>query len=156
MITYTICENANAVYTQANNISLDCDVIFNHLGNTSVRFHATNYDIEPHGVEIYNAVVSGQYGPIAPFEGEVVPNFQANQDPKEIEAINVRMKRNALLEASDGIVMTPDRPLPANTTIDMWKTYRQELRDITKQNTFPTSVTWPKSPSPSIVDVTII
>ena len=30
--------------------------------------------------------------------------------------------------------------------ISNWETYRQALRDITSQETFPTSVTWPNKP----------
>jgi len=53
-----------------------------------------------------------------------------------------RIRRNALLAASDWTQM-PD--VPANTSIK-WATYRQELRDITSQNTFPRIINWPVKP----------
>ncbi len=30
-------------------------------------FCATNHDTEPHGVDLYNRTVAGEFGPIAPF-----------------------------------------------------------------------------------------
>jgi len=53
-----------------------------------------------------------------------------------------RIRRNSLLSASDWTQM-PD--VPANTSIK-WATYRQALRDITSQNTFPKSIIWPVKP----------
>ena len=52
------------------------------------------------------------------------------------------------LEQCDWTVL-PDAPLSTDM-VAKWKTYRQELRDITKQSTFSEavpSVTWPTKPS---------
>jgi len=56
----------------------------------------------------------------------------------------VRAKRNRLLAESDWVVVMHTEngtSIPAE-----WKTYRQELRDITDQSGFPYSVNWPKNP----------
>lgn len=53
----------------------------------------------------------------------------------------VRQKRNALLAASDW-TQVADAPVDQAA----WATYRQELRDITSQATFPSEVTWPVAP----------
>lgn len=55
-----------------------------------------------------------------------------------IEIIN---KRNKLLELSD---WTQVLDTPVNR--DSWVLYRQELRDITKQEQFPFNVIWPTKP----------
>lgn len=61
-------------------------------------------------------------------------------------AASVRAKRNALLDASDK-EMTVDRieREPAEK-VNAWKEYRQELRDITKQEGFPFDVVFPQKP----------
>ena len=53
----------------------------------------------------------------------------------------VRQERNALLAASDW-TQVADAPVDQAA----WATYRQELRDITSQDTFPSEVTWPVAP----------
>ena len=57
-------------------------------------------------------------------------------------AVNdARLKRNQLLIGCDWTQL-PDAPVNA----DVWATYRQELRDITKQLDFPWNIDWPKDP----------
>ena len=56
-------------------------------------------------------------------------------------AVAVREERDALLAATDWM---------GNSDVTMssaWTTYRAALRDITKQEGFPYSVTWPTEPS---------
>jgi hypothetical protein len=64
----------------------------------------------------------------------------------EGEAARVRAKRNTLLIESDVMVL-PDRwavMTPEQQTA--WATYRQALRDITAQSSFPWEVQWPTQP----------
>jgi hypothetical protein len=56
-------------------------------------------------------------------------------------ANDARLKRNQLLIDCDWTQL-PDAPVNA----DVWATYRQELRDITKQLDFPWNIDWPKDP----------
>jgi len=53
----------------------------------------------------------------------------------------VIQERNALLVSSDW-TQVADAPVDQAA----WATYRQELRDITSQETFPNEVTWPVPP----------
>jgi len=57
-------------------------------------------------------------------------------------AHNIRSKRNQLLTDTDWIVI---KSLETNNDFTDWKVYRQELRDITSQPTFP-NVVWPTKP----------
>lgn len=63
------------------------------------------------------------------------------------KAIEVRTERNRLLAESDSMVL-PDRweALTAEQKA-AWTAYRQELRDLTAQSGFPSSVVWPVSPA---------
>jgi hypothetical protein len=63
---FTITTLANPVYSNAEGTGIICDVQFNEISGTH-PFHATSYDPEPHGVQIYNDLIAGKYGPIAAY-----------------------------------------------------------------------------------------
>jgi V8-like Glu-specific endopeptidase len=74
--------------------------------------------------------------------GEAVTKQSAIFDA-ENAAIQIRIKRNKLLTACD---WTQVNDVPVATSAK-WATYRQSLRDITQQTTFPENVTWPVAPT---------
>ena len=59
-------------------------------------------------------------------------------------ATTIRSKRNSLLAETDYLLM-PDYPT-SEEYLKKVKEYRQQLRDITKQDDFPKSVTFPDFP----------
>jgi Phage tail assembly chaperone protein len=59
------------------------------------------------------------------------------------QAATVRQQRNAKLTACDWTQAT-DCPL---TNKADWATYRQALRDLTKESGFPWEITWPTDPN---------
>lgn len=63
------------------------------------------------------------------------------QERVNSQATNVRSERNQKLAESD---WTQVADAPVDKTA--WATYRQALRDISKQSGFPWSVTWPTQP----------
>ena len=71
--------------------------------------------------------------------GPPIPT-QAELDELELEAL--RGERNMKLRESDWMANSDS---PAMT--DAWKTYRQELRDITKTYKSQLGVVWPTEPS---------
>ncbi len=60
-------------------------------------------------------------------------------------AEEIRSQRDTILSESDWIV-TKAKETSTNVPT-AWKTYRQELRDITTQAGFPNTITWPTKPS---------
>lgn len=60
----------------------------------------------------------------------------------EEKSINLRFTRDGKLDTSDWTQM-PDYNGSDKTA---WATYRQALRDVPQQETFPTTVTWPEEP----------
>jgi hypothetical protein len=58
------------------------------------------------------------------------------------ESVKIRQQRDAKLTACDW-TQTSDNPI-ANKTA--WATYRQALRDLTKESGFPWDITWPTKP----------
>lgn len=67
--------------------------------------------------------------------------YEQSDDDK---AANIRAQRDRLLAETDYLLM-PDYPV-AGEDLDALAVYRQALRDITKQETFPQSVAWPDKP----------
>lgn len=59
-------------------------------------------------------------------------------------ATTIRSKRNSLLAETDYLLM-PDYPI-SEEYLSRIKEYRQELRDITKQENFPENVVFPDFP----------
>jgi hypothetical protein len=55
----------------------------------------------------------------------------------------IRVARNEILTQTDWTVL-PDSPV--SSSFNEWKTYRQELRDLTNQKN-PFNLTWPTQPS---------
>jgi hypothetical protein len=56
----------NQIYTNDIGDSINCDVLFQ--GSTDyIPYNATSYDPEPYGVELYNQLVAGDWGPVAPY-----------------------------------------------------------------------------------------
>ncbi len=99
-------------------------------------------------------VTPGDYGDVSGVlatltEAEAAEQFevelQARAD-KEFKnaAAPIIEQRNALLDQSDKYVLE-DFPLTPEKKAE-WRAYRQALRDITLQETFPHSVDWPTSP----------
>lgn len=71
-------------------------------------------------------------------ESKAAEELAAEQDAK---AAQIRAERNAKLSATDW-TQVADSPVDK----DAWAAYRQELRDITNQASFPLEVVWPKDP----------
>jgi hypothetical protein len=65
-------------------------------------------------------------------------------DPVKVakkQSSEIRSERDKLLSASDW-TQVADAPVDQSA----WAIYRQALRDITEQETFPATVTWPEKP----------
>ena len=60
----------------------------------------------------------------------------------EQSAAQIRAQRNALMTQCDWTQLPDVNP----TTAALWVAYRQALRNVTTQPTFPASVTWPTIP----------
>ena len=89
------------------------------------------------------AYIEGEFSDI----DYIVSNGQAVAKPTPIfdadaAAMQIRIKRNKLLAACD---WTQVNDVSASIS-QKWLTYRQTLRDITNQSSFPENVTWPVAP----------
>jgi len=75
-------------------------------------------------------------------EDKVIKFTFAEKDHLADAGVHIRAERDHLIQMSDW------RYLPGNEAYRdaEWYSYRQQLRDITKQAGFPTEVTWPTEP----------
>lgn len=71
----------------------------------------------------------------------IVAEDNSIHDAAPSSAESVRYQRDVLLVRSDW-TQVADAPVDKVA----WATYRQELRDITKQAGFPTDIIWPTKP----------
>lgn len=78
----------------------------------------------------------------------VTPNLEAweawkaeQPDPSILVAEEVRQQRNTLLSETDWTQLN-DAPL-TDEEKEKYRTYRQALRDIPQQESFPEDITWP-------------
>lgn len=74
-------------------------------------------------------------------EEEAIAWLNANTPPDTL-ANTIRQQRDELLSNCDW-TMLDDCPISEEEK-QSWKTYRQELRDITNQPEFPKEVVWPE------------
>jgi len=68
----TIESVTNPIYQNEEKTSIICEVKFAEF-NEPHFFSATAWDNEPHGIEIYNNLKSGQYGEIEPYVPPPLP-----------------------------------------------------------------------------------
>ena len=76
-------------------------------------------------------------------DSEINIRYTVTEFSVEEKANNIRKRRDSLLRHTDNYAYS-DRTMP-----DEIKAYREALRDITDQESFPESVSWPLEPSQS-------
>jgi len=69
-----------------------------------------------------------------------------NEDVRQFNIIQLRIKRDVLLQKCDWVVSISDSSLPQEK-IDEWKVYRQALRDLPSVTEDPENPNWPTPPN---------
>ena len=69
-----------------------------------------------------------------------------NEDVRQFNIIQLRIKRDVLLQKCDWVVSISDSSLPQEN-IDEWKVYRQALRDLPTNTEDPENPNWPTPPN---------
>ena len=104
--------------------------------STNPQFDRATETVEQNGCS-YNADLS-RWETAWTIRDKTAEEIQADADSR---AFDIRTERNSRLAQCDWTQL-PDSPVNSAA----WATYRQELRDLTAQATFPTEVTWPVEP----------
>jgi len=136
---YTVESITDIVYRTEDKKHINCKVKFAEFDEVH-PFTASVTDPEEHGVNIYNDIISGKYGPIADYVPPPPPTTEQLWN-------RVRDRRDALLTQSD-ILVLPDRWATYTTEKQTAvSTYRQALRDLPETQTDPANITWPVPPT---------
>ncbi len=96
-------------------------------------FTANKNDVEEHGRNIFELCAAGQFGKIQDY----------TPPTRQQLSFHIKIKRDTLLNSTDWTQL-PDVP---EETKQKWSVYRQALRDITNQEGYPNTVTWPTEPT---------
>lgn len=124
-------------------------------------FAASANDSEPHGVELFQRAVAGEFGEVQEPTKEMV---QAQVMCRRVELSAVSTAKINLLVADletlqDAVKMglaTPEQSATVahlQAELDAWRLYRVRLAGLDTQQGFPFSVDWPESPAQPFVYV---
>lgn len=120
-----------------------CTILFKGCENP-VEFYCSPNEEDPFQREMYERLMSEQYGPLKD-EGVGLWYHSIPPNQKELEEAALE-KRTKLLVESDYIDLPTTRERVSAEKIAEWETYRQALRDITKQQGYPWDPKWPVKP----------
>lgn len=82
----SIVENiTNPFYIDDIGDRIDCMVKFDSL-NEAIPFTANKHDVEAHGRAIYDALIAGQFGPVAPYVPPPAPPSKTAQSGPTVVA----------------------------------------------------------------------
>jgi hypothetical protein len=127
----------NPKWFNAEQSLIECEVDFVDLVEEYVPFTASPNDIAEHGRNIYQRLVNGDFGSIAPYE---LPPEKTETE----KAFVVRANRDSLLSNLDLVTSNPLRWASySQAEKDQIAVYRQLLLDVPQQSGFPNSVDWP-------------
>lgn len=120
-----------------------CTILFKGCENP-VEFYCSPNEEDPFQREMYERLMSEQYGPLKD-EGVGLWYHSIPPNQKELEEAALE-KRTKLLVESDYIDLPATRERMSAEKIAEWETYRQALRDMTKQQGWPWDPKWPVNP----------
>jgi hypothetical protein len=119
-----------------------CTILFKGCSNP-VKFYASPTEGDSFQREMYERLMSGQFGEVIDGAGAHYITIPPNQTQLESAALE---KRKQLLIETDYTEFPSTRSRMSAEEISKWETYRQALRDITKQQGFPWDPQWPTKP----------
>jgi hypothetical protein len=106
-----------------------------------VPFYAYKTAAEPQRREFWERFNSGEFGEVVFPPADYITHPKTQEELEVIEKAN----RDDKLLKSDWTQTNDSILSPAKKA--EWATYRQQLRDLTKQPTFPYEINWPVQPS---------
>lgn len=112
--------------------------------NFENNFDTVRYEIVEQPVEIQVQEDGSEIAILPRVLKEVTSEVYADKQARYLtgNAIAIREQRDDLLDQTDWTQL-PDSPVDKA----VWAVYRQALRDVTAQESFPQSVVWPTAPA---------
>lgn len=119
-------------------------------GFYSAEIHGENIPADAVEIsqEYYESLLNGQSkGNLITSDKDGAPVLTSPQPPSTDQlATSARAQRDTLLTASDWTQLPDAQASLSPEKKAAWSAYRQALRDITDQATFPQEITWPDKP----------
>ena len=146
-ITSTVMPNKSFEILKSNN---KCTIIFyTNVTSDTIVDGMTGKSITSYNYEKYELETNYKQTLSAQIESNYNKWIQkAKQAEKDTEAQKVRDYRDNLLNACDIKHCNPEKWMAMSDSEKLaWATYKQALRDISTQDGFPYSVTWPILPA---------
>jgi hypothetical protein len=126
----------NPKWVDQAHTTIDLIVRFEEI-DEDLPFHATPYDVEEHGRDIFERAKNGEFGVVAEWTPPTTEEL----------AQQARWKRDTLLQEVDSIVGNPLRWASfSQAQQTAWADYRQALLDVPQQTGFPNTVDFPVKP----------
>lgn len=119
-----------------------CTILFKGASNP-VQFYASPTALDAFQRDMFTRIRAGEFGPVVDGVGGVYITIPPNQAELEETAI---AKRTKLLVESDFSDLPVTQARFTDVQKNAWATYRQALRDITKQQAYPWDIQWPSKP----------
>lgn len=119
----TVVTARNPKWGDSAQTFIDVEVNFEELPEQWVMFTATPYDSEPHGVQIYNNCINGDYGAI---QSWTVPENISG----ELASQSLRNQRTSLLEETDWVENYTVWTGFTDEKRAEWESYRNKLRSL--------------------------
>jgi hypothetical protein len=101
-------------YSSSDNLNISMMVIFDTFAGVAIPFTASKNDVEPHGVDLYNRAILGEFGVIAPYINSI--------SAVTILDTSITSKRNDILNARSKNIATC-----LGTTVDNLTDYEAKL-----------------------------
>lgn len=119
-----------------------CTILFKGA-STPAQFYASPTALDAFQRDMYTRIRAGEFGPVVDGVGGFYITIPPNQVELEETAI---VKRTKLLVESDFSDLPVTQARFTDVEKNAWATYRQALRDITKQQAYPWDIQWPSKP----------
>lgn len=132
----TVLSAHSPQWVDAHHSAIDLMIRFAHLGDEAVFFTASPNDVEPHGQDIFNRAVAGEFGAVAEYVPPTPWEIAARDNPPQ----RCQQMKLAAEQATHWEIMGDT--VQANA----WRNYYRELYALEQAPDWPMIEQWPEAP----------
>lgn len=155
---FTVISARDPRWADLAHTSIEMWVLFEEFKDTygEVPFGASPKDPEPHGVDLFNRAVAGEFGPVLeplePLEPVVTVDGRVQRDRYAAMATAKIEALNHTLSTLQSTIEAQLKSLPAlQAERDAYWLYRVQLAQLDALPGFPVSFDWPVAPATPFV-----
>ncbi|MEE4664236.1 phage tail protein [Pseudomonas alliivorans] len=158
---YTVLSARNPRWSDLGHTSIEISVLFEELKDIygEVPFAASPKDSEPHGIDLFNRAVAGEFGEVLePTEQTALALVMLKRDAFSATAtarINELVAELDTLQDATALNMETEKQvnaLPAvQAELNAFRLYRVQLAQLETLEGYPAKVDWPVAPAKPFV-----